>query len=446
MATQPFSLFRVDLQRVLQLPLSVILGWLLLFATSFLHLVNLDPVDADIQLDSQVLVKLAILFLSGLFCVHSLLSSSEVRRILISFPCVAMIGVGCLMLAASVFSISPKESAVSSGSALVCMVLTISVAVFASRWIALSAIISGQFVFVLGSWIVYFLVPSIGVFLEPIANGEFFPRMGGLAHPNTLGQLSGFVLVTVLGVFISGRWTRHTFIWWGLPIVLISLAALYFSLCRSAMLATMVAVVWGLRSLLMTERRVAYLAFAGCLGLGMLFLFFATVTSPGSWAETLLSKVTKSGSVDELTSATGRDAIWAQTASLIQQRPILGYGAATSKTLLAEYSHYTHNMFLNVALSAGVFAGGLLLLQVIYGLGRAIARPTPVADSLLICLFLSGIAENVAFEFIASGATALLILTIAWHLLPDAMPGTTASASESSIKGLLMPPRLTAHH
>jgi O-antigen ligase len=155
--------------------------------------------------------------------------------------------------------------------------------------------------------------------------------------------------------------------------------------------------------------------------------------------------LTKSGSVDELTSATGRDAIWAETASLIQQRPVLGYGAATSKTLLAEYSHYTHNMFLNVALSAGVFAGGLLVLQVLYGLWRAIVRPAIVADSLLVCLFLSGMAENVAFEFIASGATALLTLTIAWHLLPDVM-SKTALAVESTFDESILGPTLTANH
>jgi exopolysaccharide production protein ExoQ len=445
MAAPTLTFFGIDLQQIVRLPLSILLGWLLLFLTSFLYLVNLDPVDADIQLDGQVLVKLVVLFFSGLFCVYTVLNNPEIRRVLLTFPCVATIGVGTLMLLASAFSILPKESAVSSGSALVCMVLTISVAVYASRWIALSAIIGGQFVFVLGSWFVYLAVPNIGVFLEPIENGEFFPRMGGLAHPNTLGQLSGFVLVAVLNLFVSGRWSRQKFIWWGLPIVLITVSALYFSLCRSAMLATAVALMWGFRSSIMNERRIAYFFLTGCLGFGLLFLFFASVSSPDSWAEKILSKLTKSGSVDELTSATGRDAIWAETASLIQQRPVLGYGAATSKTLLAEYSHYTHNMFLNVALSAGVFAGGLLVLQVLYGLWRAIFRPAIVADSLLVCLFLSGMAENVAFEFIASGATALLTLTIAWHLLPDVM-SKTALAVENSFDESMLGPTLTANH
>ena len=187
----------------------------------------------------------------------------------------------------------------------------------------------------------------------------------------------------------------------------------------------------------MNERRIVYFLFAGCLGVGALFLFFASVSNPDTWAEKLLSKVTKSGSVNELTSATGRDAIWAETVSLIQQRPVLGYGAATSKSLLAEYSHYTHNMFLNVSLSAGVFAGALLVLQVFYGLWRAIVRPAIVADSLLVCLFLSGLAENVAFEFIASGATALLTLTIAWHLLPEVMSVTEVVGKSSFIEPIV---------
>ena len=384
MHAPPISLFGIDFQQIFRLPVSIVLGWLLLFSTAFLYLVNLDPVDADIQLDGQVLVKLVVLFFSGLFCVYSVLNNSEVRRVLFTFPCVMTVGVGALMVLASIFSISPRESVVSSGSALVCIVLTISVAVYSSRWIALSAIIGGQFVFVLGSWIAFLAVPSIGVFLEPIENGEFFPRMGGLAHPNTLGQLSGFVLVAFVSFFISAKGPRRTWLWWGLPVVVISVAAMYFSLCRSAMLATLIALMWCFRGSIMNERRIVYFLFAGCLGVGELFLFFASVSNPDTWAEKLLSKVTKSGSVNELTSATGRDAIWAETVSLIQQRPVLGYGAATSKSLLAEYSHYTHNMFLNVSLSAGVFAGALLVLQVFYGLLREIVRPVLVADSLLV--------------------------------------------------------------
>jgi O-antigen ligase len=159
----------------------------------------------------------------------------------------------------------------------------------------------------------------------------------------------------------------------------------------------------------------------------LIFSMLATTSGEDFLQQKIFSKITKSGSVEELSSGTGRNVIWSYTWSLIQQRPILGYGAGTSKDLLAEYSLYTHNMFLNVALSAGLIAGFGLMMLVLYGLLRTLYNAAPVPDCILVFLAINGLTENVVFENIASGSTALLMLTLAWHLLPEEYQGEPIS-------------------
>jgi O-antigen ligase len=98
----------------------------------------------------------------------------------------------------------------------------------------------------------------------------------------------------------------------------------------------------------------------------------------------LINLVSKSGTTEELTSGTGRSEIWGASVRLIARRPLTGYGAATSKDLLADYTRYTHNMLLNVGLSGGIVPMALLAAAFLYGFGRLWSDPLPVADFLVL--------------------------------------------------------------
>ena len=81
----------------------------------------------------------------------------------------------------------------------------------------------------------------------------------------------------------------------------------------------------------------------------------------------VLSVVTKTGDVTELTSATGRTEIWAEAIRLIGERPLTGYGLNSSPALMEDFSYHTHNLVLHATFSGGVVAG-LLVMAALFGM------------------------------------------------------------------------------
>jgi O-antigen ligase len=146
--------------------------------------------------------------------------------------------------------------------------------------------------------------------------------------------------------------------------------------------------------------------------------FIVLSTQPGlgqKLNQRLINLVSKSGTTEELTSGTGRSQIWGASLRLIAERPLTGYGAATSKDLLADYTRYTHNMVLNVGLSGGIIPMALLAAAFLYGFGRLWSDPQPVADALFLFIFLNGLAENVCFLVLDSAPMILLTTALVWR-------------------------------
>ncbi|MBX3418256.1 MAG: O-antigen ligase family protein [Pirellulaceae bacterium] len=391
-------------------------GWISLCLMALVPLVDFEASE-EIRVSKQLLVKLAILGCSGVYCLWVLMHSSRVRSMAIVFPPVALLGLIGLLVLAAFQSPIPREALVSAGSALVVCGLTLGVATRLGAWSALYAIFAGQGLFVLGSWIAYLFVPSIGVFLEPIPDGEFFERMGGLAHPNTLGQLSAFCILFTLILAAEGKWSRKTWRYLAVPLLIIAAGALVYSASRSSLAACGLAALIGLRSWWFSGMRQVLIVGGFFLGVLTLFALLATTSGEDFLQRKIFTKLSKSGTADELATGTGRDVIWSTTIKYIQERPILGYGCGISKILLRDTSGYAHNMVLHVALSGGVFAAGFLVILLLNGVMRFLTQPNWAADTMLWFLIINGLTENVIFENIASGATAILMLTLAWRTL-----------------------------
>jgi len=138
----------------------------------------------------------------------------------------------------------------------------------------------------------------------------------------------------------------------------------------------------------------------------------STQVDLGAKLKEKMAIVSKSGDADELTSATGRSEIWAYTIRLLAERPIVGYGAATSKYYLERYSRYTHNMILNVAFSTGIIGGFACVMMVLGRIRALFSISHPLPDGIVAFIVLNGFFENVIFAVITGMPTILWIMTL----------------------------------
>ena len=148
-------------------------------------------------------------------------------------------------------------------------------------------------------------------------------------------------------------------------------------------------------------------------------LILSTQVDLGDKIVSKLELLSKSEGTEELTTATGRSEIWAFAITLIQERPVTGYGAATQKLYFEEFSYYTHNMLLNIAFSAGIFAGIAAILMILGRLRALMVDRHPLSDAIVVFILVNGLFENVIFSILAGLPTMLWILALAWPLLQD---------------------------
>ena len=326
-----------------------------------------------------------------------------------SFPVVwiwLLFGFYCLGV---VKSVTPKESVASAISIACVLLCTSRVLVQHGVESVLRTVLYALSAFVLISWILFLFVPEIGVFEEATVEDQFFKRMGGLAHPNTLGQFSGLNIVLGLLFFRNYGLKMNKWRW---LVIALAAGALIASVSRTSLIATVFALVFVYRDKCLRREYLPYIFGLGILGV-MGLLALSAMTDLGSAIESKLAVVSKSGDAEELTTATGRAEIWAYSIKLIVQQPVFGYGAATSKWFLSDYSLYTHNLVLNVAFSTGVFGGLACLMMVLGRVSSVIYRPHRIADALLVFILVNGMFENVIFSILCGLPTIVWIIAMA---------------------------------
>lgn len=399
---------------IFKMPLEFILGWLFVCGCSFLNLANVMLDKDEVGLDVQVLAKLGIIGLSGLYGLHGALTRAKVRQLLTSFPIAWILVILAFYFAAVPFSTSPKFSLVSTCTIVAVLLLVLTALVHLGIIHTIRAMFVGMALYIVISWFLYLFVPEIGVFSEPITGGQFVDRMSGLSHPNTLGQYSGLTVVLSVILFFSYK-QRSPFIF---VIGLLALGALINSYSRTSLMACLLSLIVGYRHIYLQSKYFgAYLLLATLLLLGVLML--GTQVDIGEKLESKMALLSKSDDADELTTATGRSAIWGHAFFLLKDRPSTGYGAATQKYHFEEYSSYTHNMVLNITFSAGYFAGIAALLM-IFGRIRALFHNRhPLSDAIVVFIIVNGLFENVIFSILAGLPTMLWIMALAWPLLAD---------------------------
>ncbi len=389
-----------------------IFGVAVLFLTAFFNLTSLDPEKTTVSLDINVVVKLLILALAGLYGVLGFLGDYQVRKLVLSLPgawILVIFGWYCVSIPGAI----DAETAITSSCSILCVFLmTMTALVRLGKQQVVHTIFFAAAAFVAGSWLAYFFVPELGVYFEAITDGRLFKRMAGLSHPNTLGQFSAITIVLGTILFIDYRQRGY----FRMLIIAMALGALAMSLSRASMVACTVSLAYVYRHVFFRPQNRIRLLWLAAAAIVMLMVA-STQVDVGREIRSGLASLSKSGDTEELVTATGRFEIWNKSIELIGARPLTGYGAASSKDLLDEYSHYTHNMLLNVALSTGVFGGLAMLLMMLSRIKLLLIRANPIADGLAVLILVNGLVENVIFSTLCGLPTIAWLVGLVWFQL-----------------------------
>lgn len=423
-----------DLLRVTRIPLSLLLGGAAIFLVSFANLVSLpNEADSTTSLDFQALLKLFFIGCLGLYGLQRMIAQPALLRMMFSLPGVLLTGIVVWLMATSLISKSPLVSIASVFASGACIwgAMAGTLQFGPERVVRICGV--ACLAFLAGSWLLWIVDREAATFLEPIDNGGFVPRFGGLSHPNAIGQFSGLALLITSSLFWPQAKKREDRLLVG-GMFLLAGMSLIASASRTSIMATLISFAFLYRRKLIQGPVLALLLTVGIVLLGS---FIVLSTQPGMGQrlnQRLINLVSKSGTTEELASGTGRSGIWAESVRLISKRPLTGYGAATSKDLLADFTRYTHNMLLNVGLSGGLIPMALLGAAFLYGFLKLASDPLPAADSLFLFLFLNGLAENVCFLVLDSAPMIVLTTALIWRTA-QARTGAGRASDPSLVGG-----------
>ena len=322
-----------------------LMGWIggvICASAVFLNLADFIHSKEGNVLDVQVLLKLAVCGSAGLYGLWGLSRHRTAVYSIASTPGLWITIIGVFFLISVPFSIDKKSSIVSA--TLFWTIFLMVPAVLAELGVnrTLKAAFVGLVAFVGLSWVFYLFLPELGVFEEALADAEFQERMYGISHPNMLGIYSGMLMLIgfYLGLKKEVAWT------WLIPTFLAAFGALVLCLSRTSMVAFLLAfcvAYW--RYAFRPPFQVFTLA--GAVLILLVGMYVASAVDIGRSINSFAVLITKSGDIDELLTATGRNEIWKFAIEKIQEKPLFGHGLATSKVVMAEYSMYTHNRWLN---------------------------------------------------------------------------------------------------
>lgn len=301
----------------------------------------------------------------------------------------------------------------------------------------MAAIAAGLTAFLIGSWVAYRVFPEVGVFHEQVTQTEVYERFGGLAHPNELGFCSAYTVLVFAGLGISKRVA-----WWlALPGIALGIVTLGACFSRTAMVTCTFGLIFTLQNQWRLRGTLSgiLLAVSGIL----LFTFIALGSGQIDWAVSdALKSMTKTGSMDELATATGRTEIWQYAIKLIGESPLFGYGYCAVRFLMEDYSHHGHNIVLNAMLFGGVIAGLIVLSMILYLAYGILFESRPEVDGLAACMLVGGLIEGLLGAASPATSTIVWMMLILWRQLDMRIgPDDPKLPNHLGVVGTIRPPK-----
>jgi O-antigen ligase len=305
--------------------------------------------------------------------------------------------------------------------ALTCTVLfltaylySVYMTVWLSRLTAVHVMIWAALLLCLGSIFVYYAIPSVGVMQGWTPEGGIgeIGRMKGITgSANGIGLIAAFGLVLAILYFGSlstfGKCTA-------LAVIPSAGACLILSNNRSSMIGVAAALWFSFVSRKNIGFKVMLTVTLAVIGITALALF----------SDQIFSALSRSGKADEITTATGRAAIWSVVLEMWSQQPLHGYGYASALAILPNdprlfhAAAHAHNMYLELLFAGGVFLLGLFLYAIWQTLRQALRSGAINEAALLIFFLLRGLTEATPFSGMASFSSFAFSLTIALILAP----------------------------
>lgn len=236
--------------------------------------------------------------------------------------------------------------------------------------------------------VLYVLAPDRA--MAEMEGGSIRRLAAPFGTPNSLGRVSALVILLAVLARMSGVLRWHS------PLLLVAVAAaltcLYLSQSRTAMAALALALV--ILYLAGRPRRLLVAAILAALTALMVVVLRVDILD-------LLTLVSRTGYVSEVTTLTGRTDIWKFAWSQIVEEPMLGYGHASSKhifpLLYRQYWGWTtthaHNMWLQIWFTTGL-VGVMLLASVFIAQFRYWLQTRDIGSlAVLVFVFVIGLAE-----------------------------------------------------
>jgi len=391
--------------------------------------------DGGGGLDLQTLARLLLCGCCGLYGLAYL---PLTQRYLLAPPGLWLALLGGWMVAIIPFAFNPVYSAASVMATCCVFLFAPAALLHANRTAILSASAIGVLAYVVGSWFVYYCVPSLGrdPYEASAMGGEM--RLGGLNQPNGTGRQAALLVVLLVCLIYSGalRWRYGI---WPLAFALFTIDQ---TGSRTSLLTAALVIA------IATWRRVgargkAAIAAVGGLGL-CVFLAGIGAGVIAIDAEETLSAASRDGDPSEVTSLAGRTDLWWFAIKKIGEKPLTGYGHACSRGIIcADHfwpTFHAHNLFLDVMMGSGV-PGGLLLAAAALSLAWfAWRRPNLPPDLLVTAAVVVGLADLSMFHPIPNGYTLMFAMAVFWRAVPASpLPSLDERCEEGRLEPNLSP-------
>lgn len=312
----------------------------------------------------------------------------------------------------AVFSTAPLQAA---GAALLLTsyVATTALAFAAlGRARALATLMGVLALYIISSFPVALLVPTLGTH-GFYRNGGSIVRLAGLAgHGNILGQYSVCLLVLLVGDAIVNRAKRSHIMG-----VLVSLVVLVATQSRISVVAGVLSV-----GFILVRRIRLFAAFAAA---GLLVALLFTIMS-GVTSDQALAPLARSGEAQEVVTLTGRTNIWGLAVSYGSESVIVGHGYGAARVgFMDRYESrwgwkpsHTHNMFLEAYVTMGLL-GLLPLVWLVLRYFKKMAQAPSYADVAFLAICVIGVGEAGVMSNPPNPLLSLFLIAYWWRMSPN---------------------------
>jgi exopolysaccharide production protein ExoQ len=385
-------------------------GALALLAAVVVFVSDIGLRSTDTQgLDAQSVIKLAA-WSSGLALLA--VCWRELWAALAHAPSAGLGLLGLWCLVGAITSATPLYTAAAASALLGVWALAVLCARRLDGARMLWALVLALSALMLLSLLLGWLLPAWA--LTPMENGRWMRLSGAFASPNNLGRAAA--LLVLLVVLLAPRLRAGVACLLLATALPLGAACLLLSESRTSMLALALAlgVAW------LTHRRGWALGVAAAV----LTLMLVLLLTPGShgW---LVQAVSRSGSVEELSSFTGRTDIWQAVLALIAERPLIGHGYASSREVLPAgfqgawgwTTSSAHNLWLQAWLTTGLVGLVIVLAAQAAWLWQALWRPHALRDAVVVFVCVVGLAEASAL------GPSVNLMTFVWCWAMALAPG-----------------------